>query len=724
MPAEESEDKGEIKKFGMFPGVFVPTVLTILGVIMFLRLGWVVGNVGVLGAWIIIGLSFFISLATALSMSSIVTNMKIGSGGAYSIISRSLGLEVGGSVGVPLYLSLSLSMAMYIFGFREGVRLLFPQLSPLIIDFAIFGILTGLIFLSTELAFKIQYLILAIVIGSVVSVFLGGFGSIPPLEVTAPEDAGSFWIVFAVFFPAATGIMAGANMSGELENPKKAIPIGTISAILVCLVIYLVLAYFLAGVATSNELVQNFTILIDTALFPPIVLAGLLAATLSSALNSMVGASRILQAMGEHNILPKSGWFSKRTKTGEPKNAVLFTALIVIGALLLRELNIIAPLITMFFLITYTIINLIILIEQNLELVSFRPVLKIPQVVPLLGTIGCLFAMFIINPIFSIAAIITVVMFYYVLMNKHLRDSTPYGDVRSSLFVALAEWAAKKSEGLPHDYERAWRPHLLTPFTDPAEIRGVMELIRDISFPRGSVNLIGIDLKKDRTRGEKFTRRLKDITNGLKDEGIHADFTAIKGHDFVHDATITIQSLKRALFSPNILFLRIDQDDEENLKTIIDKGTENKMGVILFADHPVAGLGRRHTINLWIPDECLDWEPNMKLPNCDLAILTAYKLLLNWNADLNVIATVEDPDRLSKVKDNLDKLLEAARIPSKSVRVVNKRFEDYIQDAPTADLNVFNLPHDADLKEMEERVKEVETSCIYCRDSTEESVLA
>ncbi|MEF8874121.1 MAG: hypothetical protein V5A88_05565, partial [Candidatus Thermoplasmatota archaeon] len=149
----DTEEGGEQKKFGMLSGVFVPTLLTILGVILFLRLGWVVGQVGLLGAVVVIGLAFFITGITALSMSSIVTNMKIGPGGAYSIISRSLGMEVGGSIGVPLYISLSLSMVMYIFGFREGLRMLFPRYSPLLIDFVVFVALFLIVFISTSFAF-------------------------------------------------------------------------------------------------------------------------------------------------------------------------------------------------------------------------------------------------------------------------------------------------------------------------------------------------------------------------------------------------------------------------------------------------------------------------------------------------------------------------------------------------------------------------------------------
>ena len=129
------------KKFGTFAGVFTPTLLTILGVIMYLRMGWVVGNAGLLGAWLIIIVSFLITLTTALSMSAITTNIRIGAGGAYAIISQALGLEVGGSLGIPRYVSQGLAVTMYIFGFREGWLGIFPHHIPFLIDIIVFGIL-------------------------------------------------------------------------------------------------------------------------------------------------------------------------------------------------------------------------------------------------------------------------------------------------------------------------------------------------------------------------------------------------------------------------------------------------------------------------------------------------------------------------------------------------------------------------------------------------------
>jgi solute carrier family 12 (sodium/potassium/chloride transporter), member 2 len=233
----EPSDPPARPRLGTFGGVFTPTLLTILGVIMYLRLGWVVGNGGLLGGLLVIGLAVGITTATGLSLSSIATNTRLGAGGPYAIISRSLGLEVGGSVGVPLFVSQALAVAMYVFGFREGWLWIFPAHPPLLVDLATFALVFGIASVSAEFAFKIQYLIM-VVIGLSVVLILGSPAGWEAGRDTllwgdwrgAPEDgfAGTtFWAVFAVFFPAATGIMAGANMSGELADPRRAIPRGT-----------------------------------------------------------------------------------------------------------------------------------------------------------------------------------------------------------------------------------------------------------------------------------------------------------------------------------------------------------------------------------------------------------------------------------------------------------------------------------------------------------------
>ena len=533
-------ESNKIKKFGTMAGVFTPTFLTILGVIMYIRLPWVVGNAGIIGACLIILVAVAITITTALSLSSITTNIRIGSGGAFSLISQSLGLEIGGAIGIPFFFSQAIAVAMYIFGFREGLQSILPGYSPLLLDLLIFTLVMAIAFISTSFAFKIQYVIMAIIILSIFSIVGGLFITDLNYEFTWLGDyagskennfgGSSFWLVFAVFFPAVTGVMAGANMSGDLKNPRKSIPNGTLSAVVITTFVYLGLVIVAALLATPKELVSDYNIFIEKAYFAPIVLAGLLGATLSSALGSFVGAPRILLALGEKRILPKSEFLAETTKKGEPFNAMLITAVIVLFGLSLRDLNTIAPLITMFFMITYAMVNVVALIEQSLSLPSFRPTLKIPIIIPLIGAAGSITVMFIISAVVALASLVLIVLFYLYLVKKKLKSEA--GDSRSGLFTALAEWSTKKTTELsPIREVRSWRPDLLIPVSRPKEIRSSFKLIKDIVAPKGSVKFLALkNLEKDIQ--DKMITFLPEVCNRLKKKGISTSYTYVDGEDF------------------------------------------------------------------------------------------------------------------------------------------------------------------------------------------------
>lgn len=256
-----------IHKFGTFGGVFTPDVLTILGVIMYLRLGWVVGNAGFLGAVAIILLAKAVTICTGLSLSSITTNIKIGPGGAYSVISKSLGLEAGGSIGIPFYISQTLSAALYIIGFTEGWLRLFPAHSPLIVSSIAWASLLIISYTSAHFAIRVQYIIMTILGISLVSFFMTPADPSANFELIGNFEDANFWRVFAIFFPAVTGIMAGANMSGDLKDPRRAIPMGTMSAIFVTMIIYILIAYMMTKISSSAELRNNQLIIADKSLW-------------------------------------------------------------------------------------------------------------------------------------------------------------------------------------------------------------------------------------------------------------------------------------------------------------------------------------------------------------------------------------------------------------------------------------------------------------------------
>ncbi|TVR64275.1 MAG: Na-K-Cl cotransporter [Gemmatimonadales bacterium] len=730
-PPEEPEGH---RRYGAFAGVFTPTLLTILGVIMYLREGWVVGNAGIVGGLLIILLAFGITSTTGLALSSITTNIRIGAGGAYSIISQSLGLEVGGSVGIPLYLSQALVIALYIFGFREGWLWIFPHHPALAVDLAVFAVLFGIALISAGLAFRIQYVILAVIAASLVSVGVAAAQGSMIYDVTnvglwgdfpgTPEDGfpgTSFWVVFAVFFPAATGIMAGANMSGELKDPRRSIPLGTMSAIAVSLVIYLLLAYWLARSASPEELQGNYTIMVERAAWGPAVVAGLLGATFSSGLASFVGAPRILQALAAHGILPRGRWLERRSRRGEPRNAIIITGGIVLAALMLRDLNAIAPLITLFFLITYAMINVVVFVEQSLGLISFRPSLRIPRFVPFLGGAGCIFAMFIMNPGFSLVAVGVVIGAYFYLTGRHLE--APFKDVRSGLFFSLAEWAAKKVATFPPGNQRAWKPNLLVPVEDPVELRGSFEILESVAYPKGSLVLVGLN---ESGTDDELSREILPLRDALQARGLFASATIIDYHGLADGLTVAMQSLQSAFFRPNMVFLTLPRNEaqERAYPELIREAERRGLGVLLYAPHPRAGLGRRTTVNVWTRDRSPDWSLEADLGNLDLAILTAFLLRRNWGAELRIITVVSDPDQEDAAREYMERLVDQARLGRCRTVVGTRSFREFLGDAPSADVNIFGLSPELSFQFAQEMVDRTESTCLFVRDSGQESALA
>ncbi|WP_445385014.1 amino acid permease [Robiginitalea sp. IMCC44478] len=723
-----------LKKFGTFGGVFTPTLLTILGVIMYLRLGWVVGNAGLLGTWLIIVVSFLITLCTALSMSAITTNIRIGAGGAYAIVSQALGLEVGGSLGIPRYISQGLAVTMYIFGFREGWLGIFPDHNALLVDVIVFGLLFTIAYISANLAIKTQFIIMAIIVLSLISIVVAAYNGImeiPSLEalkwgsfrgsVENNFSGSNFWVVFAVFFPAATGIMAGANMSGELKDPKSNIPKGTLWAIGVSFIIYMLLAFWIARSATEDELLNNYYVMVDKAYFGPLIIAGILGATFSSALASIVGSSRILFAMGEHKVLPYSNFLKGQSPNGQPRNAMMVTGILILTTLMLRNINAVAPLVTLFFLITYVMINIVVIIEQNLGLISYRPIFKIHRWVPWLGLISAVFAMFIINPTISLLSVMIVLMVYWYLSRQNLE--TPFEDVRSGLFVSFAEWAAKHTWGMKKMQQRAWKANLMVPVRDLNGLKGNFEFLRNITRPKGSIKLLGI---KPFSEAEKLAGQLESVASAFRQKGVFSSYSVICTDQFANGINYGSQALQGAFFKPNIVFLNMqDHDDyETELRPVMKESIRLEIGILLFLSHPTALLGQRNTINVWVSDRKGNWSLGWDIGNLDLSILVAYKLKINWGAKIRLIMVIEDPKEADNAREFLDSLINLARLPQTLTEIHIGAFRDIVEIAPAADLNIFGMDENLPFDFVKEMSAKTQSSCLFVKDSGHESILA
>lgn len=697
-------------KLSMIGGVFTPDVLTILGVIMYLRLGWVVGNAGLLGALAIIVLAKLITIATALSMSSITTNIKIGAGGAYSIISKSLGLEAGGSIGIPFYISQTLSAALYIVGFTEGWLRIFPDHPALLISMIVWGLVIVIASVSVNFAIRVQYIIMAIIGFSILSFFLLPNAPVENVPLVGNFEDADFWLVFAIFFPAVTGIMAGANLSGDLKNPRRAIPIGTLSAIAVTMVIYISMTFVAAKFIPAAELRGNQMVMVDNSWWGPAVLMGILAATFSSALGSVLGAPRILQALAEHRTAPFHTFFEKKTSRNEPLNAMVFTAGVIVLALIFGNLNALASLITMFFLITYGMINLVVFIQQSMQIISFRPTFKIPRFVSLFGAVGCGFVMFLINPVFSFVAILIIIGLYFWLGKRELKSD--WGDIRGGMFLVLAERASRLAAQFPR-HQISWKPDLLVPIDDPEIWTGSLLFIRNIVYPSGSI--FAFTVREDHI--DKTDKALAELVSPLKNQNLMVHHTTIEDSSFLHGSRLVIQTLKAGAMRPNSLFLTVGSNPkkDETIRTTIQYASESDLGIVLLFQHPRLAFGMQKDVNIWLRD---------KSPNWHLAMLIALQINLNWEGKLNLITVAQEQKDERRLHNFLEKISDKARLPSMTeFYVLTGQFKDALQTAPNADINMFGFADTVSFDFMREIPKLTKSSCLYVKDSGLESAL-
>ncbi len=725
----------EPRKFGTYTGVFTPTLLTIVGVIMYVRLPWVMGNAGLVWGWLIMAVAIGITLCTGLSLSSIATNTRIGDGGAYAIVQRSLGFEIGGSIGVPLYLTRPLGTAMYIFGFREGWLWVFPDHPPLLVDSAVFAVIFALAYIGADVAFKVQHIIMAVIVGSIVSILaspsLRSSTHTVPLIGDFPGFAESgfkgtdVWVVFALFFPATTGILAGTNMSGELENPRKSIPAGTLWAIAVSTVIYLVLGFAALKMGTTDELTNNYNFFIDRAFYRPIVLAGLLGATFSSALAGCLGGPRILMAMGEHDLVPGSGWLKRKARNGEPRNAIVVTAALTYLALLLRDLNAIAPMLTMFFLITYGTINVVLLIETSLGLVSFRPSMRVPIWVPFLGALGSIFAMFIINATFGLIAVGAVIAIY-VWLQRHI-GRRGGDDVRSSMFVSLAEWASSRVNVLDTAGVRAWKPRILVPVTNPDEIRGEFQFLVELARPEGSLNLIGLcggpeeeaELRPD----------IERLGTSLQAHDISAVWSVVHEPNLRSGTLNSLLALQSAFFRPNMVCVRHPPADRrDEVYGLVRDVHRAGVGALVLAVHPEVRFGQKDVVNVWLIEQSPDWSVESTLrhqANINLLLLMGYRIARSWGAQLNLVCAVRDPSQGEAARRYLLELSDLARLPERTSSVVlTCSFADAMVTAPPADLQILGVGVNASADVVDVMLERAGSSVLVVADSGQESALA
>ena len=648
----KSESSGGLGTFG---GVYTPSILTILGVIMYLRFGWVVGNVGLLGSLLIVTLSVSITFLTALSISAIATDRVVRVGGAYYMISRSLGIETGGAVGIPLYFAQALSVALYTLGFAESVVGAFPFLNLQYVALGITVLVAILALTSAEFAIKTQYIIMAAIVLSLVSLVLGS-----PLENTQIEPWGtpggeSFWTVFAVFFPAVTGIMAGINMSGDLKNPTQSIPIGTLAAVGTGYVIYMGLPIILATRADASTLVEDPLIMQRIALWGPAILLGVWGSTLSSAIGSILGAPRVLQALARDGVLPRWMRFLGKGSGAddEPRIGTLVTLVVVLAAVGIGQLNLIAPVLTMFFLTTYLVLNVSAGVEGFLQSPSFRPMFKVHWSLSVLGGLGCLVVMFLINPIATVVAGLVVVAIFLWLQQREL--VTTWGDVRRGVWMLLLRTSLLQLGHSPD--AKNWRPNILVLSGAPMNRWGLIELADALSHNRGLFTITSIlpSGSRDLPRQQEMEAT---ISKYLEKRGVQALVRVLTAPDPFEGAQRLVEIYGLGQVVPDTVLLGDSEAPESRDRycQLITHLHQAERNVVIFRDQGFAENRRYRDIDVW-------WGGLHANGSLMLILADLLRGNIAWrNANIHLKLVVPDQEAAANAQANLEALIARLRI--------------------------------------------------------------
>ncbi len=555
-----SVDNKPDKKLGTFAGVFTPSVLTILGIILFMRLGYVVGAAGIKQALLIILVANLISVLTSISLSAIATNLTVRGGGDYFLISRTLGLEFGGALGLVLFIAQSVSVGFYCIGFGEIFSRLLGTGNGTAQIIAIVAI-AGLFILAwqgADWATRFQFVVMGILIIALLSFFLGGlFQWDNQIFQNNWETMGSgqgFWVLFAIFFPAVTGFTQGVSMSGELEDPGKSLPLGTFMAVGISILVYFSAALLFAGTLPQDILLSDYHAMDKVAWLPVLITAGVFAAPLSSAMASFLGAPRILQALAADKIFPILNPFAKGVgPANNPRRGVLLAAVIAILTVSLGNLNLIASIVAMFFLISYGLLNYATYFEARSESPSFRPRFKwYHHRISLAGAVICLLVMLAID--WKSGALAVAVLYILYLYLQRTAQQTRWADSRRSYHLQqVREHLLQVSQDLEHP--RDWRPQILI-FSDKNEQRQQLLLLAAwMGGKSGLITLIRLLVGNNNQLHQQKEQVEKELYEDISSSGVQAFPLVVGAPDFEIGSSVLLQSFGIGPLRANTILL-------------------------------------------------------------------------------------------------------------------------------------------------------------------------
>jgi len=674
--------------FGTAP-VFFTAISTILGAILFLRFGFAVGTIGFLGVLFIVLLGHLVTIPTALAISEIATNQKVKGGGEYFIISRSFGLNIGATIGIALFLSQAISVAFYIIAFTEAFEPFFLwfkntygyDLPRQAISLPAMAILAALILTKgANMGVKALYVVVAILFASLTLFFIG------KTEYSSTASIGNFlgdfsntdqfFFIFAIIFPAFTGMTAGVGLSGNLRNPGKSIPLGTTTATLLGMVIYVFIIGKLALSASPNDLTEDQLIMSRIALYGPIVIPlGLAASTISSALGSIMVAPRTLQALARDKSFPIRGinTFLRRSKKkdGEPRNASVIVIIIAFAVVAVGDVNAVARIISMFFMVTYGALNLISFLNHFGADPSYRPTFKSRWYLSLLGFFLSLWLMFKMDAIYATASIAIMILLYLYINRYHSERKGLEVLFKGALFQLnqrLQVYLQKSKKNLAGS---SWRPSAVCVSKDSFEHEQAYNLLCWISFNHGFGTYIHlIEGYFSKAMYEKSATELEDLIkiSNKKNSNVYLD--TIISPSYTSAIAQIIQLPGISGMENNMVIFEFDKNDPVNLDQITDN-----FNLVRAGNYDVCILGSSQR-DIEFSEGIHVWIQSTDAENSSLMILLSYIILAHpdWKkAEIKIFDICKELHE-DEVRENLLELIETGRLPisPKNIEIIRR----------------------------------------------------
>lgn len=657
--------------------VFLASVSTILGAILFLRFGYAVAHVGLAGTVGIIVLGHLVTIPTVLAVSEIATNRRVAGGGAYFIISRSFGSRIGGSIGITLYLSQAISVAFYLVAFAEAFEPLYDWAAtahglapdPRWVSLPATVLMVALILTKgANLGVRALWIVSAILAASIAAFLLGtGPDSIRPdgLSLAARIQGGdSFGIVFAICFPAFTGMIAGLGLSGDLKDPQKSIPLGTVGATLTGMVVYALVAVKLAQSATPEALNEDQFVMARIALWGPAIHIGLGAAALSSALGSILVAPRTLQALARDNVLPVpklNRLLEKGHGPGhEPVIATFFSSTIAAAFVIVGDVDFIAQLLSMFFMVTYGALCTVSFLEYFAGNPSYRPTFRSRWYLSLIGAFMCGVMMIQMNVLYAFEAVLLMVVIYYGLRRslKHERDLTAI--FQGTMFQMTRRLQIKLQQNRVEKPEGGWRPSVVALTRFGARRVGHFDLLRWISQRHGFGHFIQF-FQGEFTPAEEIEarRQVDKLVQQTTDSKAEVFVDSLISPSFRTAVAQTLQMPGISGLPNNCLLLEFSGQHPDEVDETVQGArvaTAHLFNALILRSTPHR-FGYRSSIDIWVIEEDVE--------NARLMLLLAYVVVghQDWKrARIRLFAYVNQGDSKQEA-DKLSGLMAQGRLP-------------------------------------------------------------